>query len=247
LPIFKDYRDAHAWLPKGSYVSRFRDSTFQAVADYEEDLDVTTTSIEGGAIEGQHLAVWRERDLPFRDKSLQHNNAVYLGWKSDTGEKESAPASYAITLPELFAGEVDLRAETSLSFAMAHADERAKRPGESRKKGGKDGSNPRSIEPIDVTLELVDAQGTVARLPFNRVAPVPTPRRVQFLKLRKTNRERYGDAWEPALQTYEVPLAAFSQENPQLDLSSLRTLRWRFDQSPTGVIILDEVGFETLQ
>jgi hypothetical protein len=42
-----------------------------------------------------------------------------------------------------------------------------------------------------------------------------------------------------------VPLAVFKQENPQLDLSRLRTLRWRFDQSPTGVIILDEVGFGT--
>ncbi len=243
LPVFRDYRNAAEWLPEGSYISRFQDSSFRPVADFEEDLDVSTASLEGGAIEAENLVVWRERDLPFRDKSLQRNNAVYLGWKQKNVDEETAPPSYGITLPEHFAQEADLQPESVLSFALAHADERPKRPGEKSPKGQKEESSQRIVEPIDLTLELVDAQGNVARCPFSRVAPIPTPLRVQFLKLRKTNRERYGEAWEPALQTYEVPLAVFSELSPQIDLPSLRTIRWRFDRSPTGVIILDDVGF----
>ena len=191
----------------------------------------------------ENLVVWRERDLPFRDKSLQRNNAVYLGWKNAEGEQESDSASYGITLPEHFAQEAHLQPETVLSFALAHADERPKRPGEKSPKGRKEESSQRTVEPIDLTLELVDAHGNAARCPLSRVAPIPTPLRVRFLKLSRTNRERYGAAWEPALQTYEVPLAVFSELSPQIDLPSLRTIRWRFDRSPTGVIILDDVGF----
>ena len=243
LPVFRDYRNAGEWLPEGSYISRFQDSTFRPMADFEEDLDVSTASLEGGVIEMENLVVWRERDLPFRDKSLQRNNAVYLGWKQGNGDEESASPSYGIHLPEHFAQEAHLQPETVLSFALAHADESAKRPGEKSTKGRKEESSPRIVEPIDLTLEIVDVHGNVARCPLSRVAPIPTPLRVQFLKLRKTNREGYGAAWEPALQTYEVPLAVFSELSPQIDLSSLRTIRWRFDRSPTGVIILDDVGF----
>jgi hypothetical protein len=243
LPVFRDYRNAGAWLPEGSYISRFRGSSFRPVADFEEDLDVSTASLQGSAIEAENLVVWRERDLPFRDKSLQHNNAVYLGWKHKTGDEGSAPPSYSITLPEHFAQEANLGPATVLSFALAHADERVKRPGEKNTEAREEESSRGTIEPIDLMLELVDAQGNIARCPFSRVASIPTPLRVQFVKLRKMNRQDYGDAWEPALQTYEVPLSIFTELSPQIDLPSLRTVRWRFDRSPTGVIILDDVGF----
>jgi hypothetical protein len=59
------------------------------------------------------------------------------------------------------------------------------------------------------------------------------------------NRARYGKPWEPTLQTYEIPLYTFTEIDPVFDSTTLRTIRLRFDQSPSGVIVLDEVGFRS--
>jgi hypothetical protein len=48
---------------------------------------------------------------------------------------------------------------------------------------------------------------------------------------------------ERVLQTYEIPLGAFVQANPQLDLGSIRELRIEFDGTTAGSVLIDEVGF----
>ena len=39
LPIFADSRRAAAWLPGTFYINQFADSSQQAIADFEEDID----------------------------------------------------------------------------------------------------------------------------------------------------------------------------------------------------------------
>jgi hypothetical protein len=48
---------------------------------------------------------------------------------------------------------------------------------------------------------------------------------------------------ERVLQTYEIPLGAFVQANPQLDLGSITELRIEFDGTTAGSVLIDEVGF----
>ena len=237
LPVMRDHRTVDKWLPEGSYISRFQDSSFIEVAGFEEDLDVTTATAPGAGIEAENLAVWKEKDLPFRDKSKQRNHAVYLGWESD-GDADSVP-SYSISLPE--EGGPAFDSEYRFVFALAHADEKVKPP-----KGEENDSDDEEEEtktPLDITLELVDADGTTVEFPLSRIAPTTAPLRVRYLKVKRLNAEQYGSAWEPVLQTYEIPLSGLVEGNPQFAPAELRTIRWRFDRSPTGVVILDEVGF----
>jgi len=44
------------------------------------------------------------------------------------------------------------------------------------------------------------------------------------------------------LQTYEIPLADFVAANPGFDPAWLRQIRFRFDRTPSGVVLLDDVG-----
>jgi hypothetical protein len=48
---------------------------------------------------------------------------------------------------------------------------------------------------------------------------------------------------EAMLQTFAFPLNDFTMHNPRFDPSALIEIRFVFDRSPTGAVILDDVGF----
>jgi hypothetical protein len=49
------------------------------------------------------------------------------------------------------------------------------------------------------------------------------------------------------LQTYAIPLADFVRTTPGFDVSRVTRVRWRFDRSVAGTIILDNIGFSTMR
>ncbi|NLH41898.1 MAG: hypothetical protein GX448_08660, partial [Planctomycetes bacterium] len=96
---------------------------------------------------------------------------------------------------------------------------------------------------IDLTIELVDANQVVARLPLSHVAPLQPALHVTWTKWAYWERTRNKSAVEPVLQTYEMPLRDFVDANPDFTPSQLREIRFRFDRMPSRVLLLDQVGF----
>ena len=94
----------------------------------------------------------------------------------------------------------------------------------------------------DFTVELEDAAGQVARVLASDYMSIAPPLRVQYLKPRRLNDSEYNSDWEPVLQTVDVPLVAFTGANPDLQLETARVLRFRFDQQPEGIVIMDNIG-----
>lgn len=238
VPLFRDARAAASWLPTDTYIARFRDSSFRLVADYEEDVDVSTASLEGASIRGEHLSRWREEDLPFRRQQdgdpTKENTVVILGWQS-----EEPPASYSVALPEELSARWALGPRSLLVFSLAQADEDPVDPDPEDEDGDEeDEERP----PVDLTVELVAADGTSSRLPLSRFGSLVPPSKSRFLKL-PNETDLYGDPWEPPLATFELPLRTFAEETPGFDPAALRTIRFVFDRSPSGVLILDEIGF----
>jgi dienelactone hydrolase len=286
LPLFKDYRVASAWLPATYYVNRFEDSRTRIVSDYDEDIDVTTTTVSGGSQQAENLATWKEKDIGYRAESVERQNqAVYVGWKY--GENDSSavqrgslnapsrsparrelirPASYSITLPEDLGRSWKLEPSTVLLFSLAQPDEKPAEPDsldksdegmeenadsskavrekEEQKKESEekaeDETKPK--KPIDFTLEVEDGRGQKATLPLSSVVRLLPPLKSQFTKYSLLE-ENYKAASEPILQTVEVPLKRFIDQERRFNPATIRSIRFRFDRSPSGVIILDEVGF----
>ena len=91
LPMFRDHRAVGPWLPRTIYLSRFEAPTARILADYEDDIDVTTASAAGVRISGRRLATWKETGLVMRSRGLQpfNNTVVMLGWTAprDSGGK----------------------------------------------------------------------------------------------------------------------------------------------------------------
>ncbi|MFA8434903.1 MAG: hypothetical protein ACEPOZ_10345 [Marinifilaceae bacterium] len=296
LSLFRDYRKGLKWLPESYYINRYEDSHTRYFCDFDEDIDVTTTTVKGGHLAGKALANWMERDLKFRKgSSLRQNKAVLLGWEyhaqdststaSDTLPKNERvnlhqtnpvepaqafeAASYSITLPNEVKTAWNLDSTSSLTFAIAQLDQSPAKPldldkkeeneknkeeenkedptpntnkKEDKKKEEKTDKEEKSIKPLDFSIELEDEQGETVRMSIQEVGILMPPLRAKFTRFQPLE-DNYGKSSEPILQTMEIQLAQLQTRNSEFIPTKLKEIRFLFDKSSKGVILLDEVGF----
>ena len=228
LPMFKDIRKAGHWLPEDIYINRYEDSNFIIIADFEEDFDVTTTTIPGGKLHGENLKAWKEAHVPYRTKggSTQENSTVVLEWDNENEQDANSvePATYTIALSPEIVTEIDLNRDANIIFSI-----------------GTESQDQR--EPLDLTIELCDSDGNCAALPLSSIGPVHPALAVRLVKwewLEKKNVEKFS---ERILQTYEIPIRRFIDGNLSFEPSRLETIRFIFDRSDKGSIMLDDIGF----
>jgi dienelactone hydrolase len=216
LPLFRDHRLMRGWLPRTTYVSRYEDSDFRAVANFDEDIDLSTTTVPGGTISGEGLALWREQDIdPHYVMSLgsRANRVLSVGWEAGSAR----PPSLGIGLPEKPDAFGGTGPSDRLTFSIAFPDATA--------------------SPY-VDVVLADRSGRRASLPLSEIFPVPPAQRYSLTRL--------GFLETPSqvlvLQTVSIPLAAFLKADPRLDIESLREIAFRFDGKIPGRVLLDDIG-----
>lgn len=220
LPLFQDPRSGRAWLPETLYLTRYSDSHTTIIADFEEDIDVTTASVAGVSFSGTGLTAWYEKLVDLKSGN-QQANAVFLGWNDgETGET----AVYSLTLE---GSEIQPTTDSTLVFSLADARLNPIGP---------------DWQPLDLTVELVDDSGQMAHLPLSSYAPLPPPvtfhtHKVPILETSDTRSS------EIIFQSYAFPLLAFQAENPDFNPDTLAIIHFRFDRSPQGLVALDELGF----
>ncbi len=232
IPMFRDYRAARDWLPKTYYMSRYQDPSYQAIANFSEDPDLSTTTIPGGHIDSANLSIWKEARIPYRQGDRGYNG-VFLGWN----RAENAPVpAYSITLPDGF------KPPPVLTLSLAVTDQKAPLPGkrDDDDKSKKDKKKEETAEMTDFDVELETTAGVSAALPLSRFGALLPPFKVRFMKLQFMDDFAYEKSSEPVFQTFEIPLASF----PNIDPSQLHTIRLKFNRTPMRVIILSQVGFE---
>lgn len=246
LPLFMDARTGREWLPETIYLSQFEHSSSKFVCRFEEDLDLSTTTLPGGFIEGQGLTVWREQvvDLAW---GTQDTRAVILGWRRT--EQDSIVPSYTISLDP---GSLPLHMGSSLVFSLADTGEEApppERAGEVDDAEGGDGpggldpeagEEPSGFVPLDFTVELSDATGQVVRFPISRFSPLQPRLSRQLTKL--PFMQQVADA-ETVFQFYHFPLDQVVPEGSGFDPGQLIRIRLVFDISNEGVVALNNLGF----
>lgn len=212
--LFRDQRAAQALLPDFALLQQYQDASTRLVCTFEEDIDVTTTTLKGGKITAQNLSEWREGPVPMKWGRLG-TQAAFLGWNGNDAE---VAANYRITLPEAGLG---LDQESVLTFRMADAtrDNRT---------------------PLDLTIELRDVAGRTARLPLSSVSLLPPQFAAETLKSKIMSNVPRS---EPVFRNFEFPLADFVASEREFQPTRLRTVGFVFDRSSSGRVILDDVGF----
>jgi dienelactone hydrolase len=225
--LFQDLRRGQAWLPDTIYLYQYQDAATQMVSTCEEDIDLMSTTLPGGSLYAENLTIWREQPARAKWKDLG-DQAVYLGW--DVGAVPEM-ASYTIQIP---AQALTLDEKNVLVFSMADANE-------DPTPGTEDEDERRSARnPIDLTVEVVDNAGEVSRLPLSHFMPLQPQLKGQvgktaFMSLLPTS--------EAVLQHFEFSLADFVDANAAFNPASLVQVRFIFDRTEAGVVVLDSVGF----
>jgi dienelactone hydrolase len=260
LPLFRDHRVAGGWLPKTMYVTRFEDGSFRPLATFEEDIDVTTGSAAGVKLLGDSLSTWREGEVVLRSRnrsttsSSQMNQAVWLGWNREVkGSNElGRPATFTISLPDTLGRAWGLDEAASLQIALtALADKPGPRDAaedsvSAEGEGGDRGTDDEDEEPIDLSIEVVDAQGRSSKVALSTYGPIRRPLETHILRRRDLEAARFPTLFELVLQTYSIPLSDFTRLRPALDLRSLKEIRLVFDLSEAGTVVVDDVGISFL-
>ena len=227
LPLFQDARAAGAgWLPDDIYINRLDQAGDRMLATYDEDINLRTTTAPGGRIDGSNLAFWREQPIVTRWGGGE-SKTVYLGW--------NRPASYEIALP---AQGFPTAAGDVLIFSIADAGPDAD-TSETLEEAGEEKGHSGPRQPIDLTVLLKDASGEAAALPLSRYLPVQPQLIVRLYKFSLFEPKATA---EPILQSYVLPLADFVQANPRFHPEALRTIRFVFDRTKPGFVVLDGVG-----
>lgn len=217
LPLFRDTRYAAGWLPDTIYLTQYHDSATQAVATFEEDIDLTSTTLPGGELRGQNLVNWHEQRPYARDRSQLDTVAAYLGWD----EQQQTGAAYVIRLP---AQGLTLGTDSTLVFALADASS----------------PNRPQTTPVDLTVEIVDRSGQTARLALSHYSLLQPRIPAEILKSARLSSQLPS---EVVFQNFEFLLVDFVQANPALDPRALAEVRLVFDRTASGIVALDDVGF----
>ena len=265
-PLFRDHRVAGAWLPKTMYITRFMDASFRPLADFEEDIDVTTGSADGIALHGADFSTWREGQLDLRSSnrtntsSSQVNQALWLGWNNSyRGSDEPAPpAVFTFTLPDGLADEWSTGPETTLEMHVGGLDDEpgprkhpdAEEDGDEDRTAGGAGQDRREDRastddekpPLELTVQAVDADGDTARVGLTDYGALRRPLTIRVMRRRDLEDDRFANPWELILQHFSIPLSDFSAENPAFDPGTLRAIALVFDGTEAGTVVVDDVG-----
>ena len=257
-PLFRDHRVAGDWLPKTMYVTRFMDSSFRPLADFEEDIDVTTGSAPGVTLHGADFSTWREGRLDLRSSnrsntsSSQLDQALWLGWNNSyRGSDEPAPpAVFTVTLPDGLAEEWAAGPKTTLEMHVGALDEEpgprehpdpAEKDGEGDR-GDADGRADEEKPPVQLTVAAIDADGDTARVSLTGYGALRRPLTIRVLRRRDLEDNRFANPWELILQHFSIPLGDFAADNQAFDPTTLRAVALVFDGTDAGTVVVDDVG-----
>jgi dienelactone hydrolase len=232
--LFRDYRRGAAWLPPVVFLQQYEDSATRILASFEEDLDLTTATAAGARLRADGLADWKEREVELKWGSLD-TRAVWLGW--DRSKAKTLP-SYALFLPEPGVEGKD----RVLAFHLADAKQDPSPPLDEKKPAtaSKDvAEKEKEPKPIDLTVEIEDGGGRTARLSLGRFRPLQPQIESQVPKAAWFSTEKTS---ELVFDNVEMPLDAFAKAAPGLDPARLRAIRFLFDRSEKGVIVLDDLA-----
>ncbi|TVZ21289.1 chlorophyllase-like protein [Dokdonia sp. Hel_I_63] len=269
LPLFIDARKGREWLPETIYLNQYEDSSFDAIATFDEDFDVVTTVDTTTTILTENLSVWREQEIALK-WGEKGSRAAYIGWSYDNIDEETTlPDSIVANYSFVFKKPLStIDSSKVFTFSLAESTEstnpksggkwindednnidneslltnNTSNNSEESTEEGTDESEDIKLpkEPIDFTITIKDTAGNTASLCLSDFSGLQTEIGVRVWKSQFIEEETLS---ENVFQTYYFPLEDFQGRNKTLDLKEIVSVTFVFDNTSEGVIILDNVGF----
>ena len=95
-------------------------------------------------------------------------------------------------------------------------------------------------EPIDLTIVLCDAEGQAAALPLSAYSYLSRQLEPKLMKADFMTDFAKSDL---VFQVFFYPLSTFKEQNTLLDIGHIQEIRFVFDRTEEGVVVIDNIGF----
>jgi dienelactone hydrolase len=137
LPLFLDARRGRDWLPETLYLNQFEDSSFEPLATFDEDFDLSSLTEDGATARADNLTVWREQEVELKWQQ-KGSRGLFLGWHYDLEHEEmedveseiKAEAEMLAALPDSSIAQYSMRLPSfaidstqAFVFSMAESTE----------------------------------------------------------------------------------------------------------------------------
>jgi dienelactone hydrolase len=233
--LFRDYRSGIDWLPETVYLNQFEDPMCEFVCSFEEDMNVLTTTLDGGEIRSENLTVWKERVVPLKWNN-QATRAVYAGWNLE--ETDSLPGILKVRQPR--EQRIGTDSNSFLYFVMADANENSNPYPKKEENTNDDENHHDQADPIDLTIALVDSAGQIAAMPLSTYSYLSRQLEPKIMKADFMTDVAKSDL---VFQVFFFPLSKFGEQNAMLDIGRIQEIRFVFDRTEEGVVVIDNIGF----
>lgn len=219
-PMFEDYRYALEWLPKTTYISQYEDPSYHIFSDFEEDVNVLTSTSPYIDIDANSFIQWYEGELEFRRDKERGTHGVFLKWD----QSYSKNASYSLDLTKPLQDPYHFTPNSALTFTAANVSE------------------AEDQQPVDFRVTVTSANGESSSVLVSDIMPMHGALPIQHTKTKFFEERRYGEPTEPVLQTFNIPVHLFKKENSFVKLDEIDSITFEFNASSKGKIFLDQIG-----
>lgn len=218
LPLFTDYRAGQDWLPNTIYLSDFQDSNSQYLCTFDEDFDLSTTTLRNGKISTTNMTKWKEQ-----------NGNLILGWDKELKSSSENDASFKIEVPE---NSIRLDSSSNFIFSIMPLNDHRSEP---------DGNKFESTNGlIEFSIVLTDDLGEKvsflsSEFSFPQEKFDVAIRKIDFLenKLRPKN----------MLQYFSYSFSEMKKLNENFNPTRVKDIYFVFDKTKQGTIMIDDIGF----
>jgi len=215
--LFRNIQKYAQYIPKTLYIQRYQDSTFECIADFEEDSNIESAANTEASLYASDMKTWKEEIIRYvypAGERTRANYGVRLAWENTTKSKyrmDFAPRDVAMK---------------NVQFDIVDMDDT--RVQEKRYKK------------IDARIMLIDVDGHKASAQISDHCTVYPPWPVKLGKLQFIFNT---SGYKHEMQTVLIPAESFVSAENAFDYSNVCGIQFVFDKADTGDIILDNIGF----
>ena len=170
--------------------------------------------------------------IELRPGSVALDSTSVLVFSMAESKEESNPKAEGKWVVEEVEDKV--KAEEDKVKAKAEVEKKEKKKKEEKDKPKK------APEPLDMTIELTDSKGQVVRFPLSRFSALQRELEVRIWKMDFLKGKKES---EKIFQKFSFPLADVQKLNPSFSSQTVKKIRFVFDRSADGVVVLDNLGF----
>lgn len=202
-------------VPKTVYLQGYQNASYEPLAEYEEDMDITTAN-DGITIKANGFAEWSEVNSNQHEDYNSENHAVYLKWQS------TREAAY-----ELEFSPRDLSKKVLLFDVMNLRTQ---------------DTSEATPKMLNFTIQFTDSNGKTASVCVKDQETVYPITKVVYSKIVALfDRVTY----RPRFQTVNISLEDLQKNHLDVDFERIQKIRFQCDRNPDGEMLLDHIGLQS--